>query len=195
LDKIILKLPPETLQEIFPESLIIERRATKLLERAILRDDLNLVERLVNTKLFYISPEMILGAIKTGDLQLVSYLLEHSELSDEDVDDFLVAAAGEGKLSLVKYFLRKGASTESEAAYAAAVEGKLTVVQYLVQRGNIRQRFLDLILTQVAKSKNLDLIKFLVQLGANVSVSAITLAEMGGNRSIIDYLESDYNTN
>jgi len=132
--------------------------------------DVNIRDKYGDSPLFY--------AAKSGNLSLIKYLTEEKKLYI--LEPYVVfPAAKSGNLELVKYLEKKGFNLNTEdkfeksVLFYAAESGNLELVKYLVELKGLDVNKKDILgrtpIMYAAESK-LDVVKYLVEHGANIDV-------------------------
>jgi ankyrin repeat protein len=181
------------------------------IELAVERGDLdtirNLVDELkvfplnefINHKKSFERPNIILLAAQHGRLHVLKYLLEEKngnvKLAVHGRTPLSVAAE-HGFLECVKYLIERGANVdpqdreEEHPLIIAAAKDRLDVVQYLLEEKNLdinlRDYWFNTPLTTAVKNASLQVIKYLVQRGANAA-GAVHVAAADRNFDLVKY--------
>ena len=82
--------------------------------------------------------QKLIEAAKSGNLEVVKYLVENGADIHAEKDYALRLAAYNGHLDVVKYLVEKGVNIHADGDYSlklATVNGNLEVVKYLVEKG------------------------------------------------------------
>lgn len=184
----------------------IDKEISELIEK----DDEVLLDQFLNRKKCEDSylKTMLYHGCRTGKLHIVKYLIEVKKLNANlIVDDHLFftgtvfkAAAESGNLDLVKYlFETKGVDIESQglsdgtkdsALSRAALKGHAKVAEYLISKGanlNPKVSYSD-ILSQAIDSKQLSVVRLLVEAGTKLNDYCLGKALKGGVLEIVQFL-------
>ena len=81
--------------------------------------------------------EAMYWAAKGGHLEIVQYLIEKGEETNQQLDfnSTMYSAAEGGHLDIIKLMIEKGADDFNDAMAWAATGGHLDIVKYLIQKG------------------------------------------------------------
>ena len=145
------------------------------------------------------------SAVNFGDLNKVRSIMDGKH-TIEDLDfikgNLVNRAASNGNLNVLKYFLEeKGIKPRSNLTTASVESGQLDVMKYLLgdevvdKEGNVYKlkngmkayQIDDEAVSKAAKSNRLDLVKYLVEKGAEIG-DAVSYAAGTGNLELVEYL-------
>jgi ankyrin repeat protein len=156
------------------ESYYNNMNENKKLDKAIKFGDLDFYKYLVEEKGAKIGDDAVEKAAETGNLELVTYLVEKgAKIGDDAVEK----AAGIRKLDVVKYLVEKGAKIGDDAVEYAAKTGNLELVEYLVKNG---AKIGDDAVSGAVRNRKSNVVKYLVRIGAKIT----------DHDAMIDYLKS-----
>jgi ankyrin repeat protein len=114
------------------ESYYNNMNENKKLDKAIKFGDLDFYKYLVEEKGAKIGDDAVEKAAETGNLELVTYLVEKGAKIGDDAVEY---AAKTGNLELVEYLVKNGAKIGDDAVSGAVRNRKSNVVKYLVRIG------------------------------------------------------------
>jgi hypothetical protein len=156
------------------ESYYNNMNENKKLDKAIKFGDLDFYKYLVEEKGAKIGDDAVEKAAETGNLELVTYLVEKgAKIGDDAVEK----AAETGNLELVTYLVEKGAKIGDDAVEYAAKTGNLELVEYLVKNG---AKIGDDAVSGAVRNRKSNVVKYLVRIGAKIT----------DHDAMIDYLKS-----
>lgn len=119
---------------------------------------------------------------RNGELELVKYLLKVLSLTEDKLKEVVAYAAISDNLSLVKHLLDLGIENFDEASYSATSRGKFNTLKYTIEFAeahgkSIDRDYLNMFLRDAVNYNNLDIVKYLVEKGADDFISALNRAE------------------
>jgi ankyrin repeat protein len=139
-----------------------------------------------------------------GQLEIVQYLITLSE-NEIDPNELLLGATRGNQIKVAAYFIQAGATDLSGALFEASIHGQTEMVKFLLEPktdsiGSLLEpktypiRILNESLYEAARYGYLDIVKTLIQAGANDLNQAVDSARNSwthrGRRHVQEYLES-----
>lgn len=168
---------------------------------AVENGDLEMVQFLVDhgANIHVDDEEPLHIAIKHGYLHIVKYLVENGSNVHIFNDYFMVSAIGNGHLDIVKFLIEQGlriynlGGMNDEALNIASRRGYTTIVKYLlpIVKKNKPGTFkidLNYCLYMASYSGHIEVVKYLIEQGANCFESAFIIATRTGHLNIVIYL-------
>ena len=193
-----LKLGDKICEVQLPEGARVVRmgakyKADKLLITKIMPiEEVATIEYLVEQGADIRLNELLEPAALCGNLGVVRYLMEHLDISKEEVRTALRKAAETGRLEVVKYLVNFTNQEGMDHALLTASEvGYLKIVEFLVDNGANMDMFRGWPIQLAAYQNRLEVVKYLAQKGALISCDedyALKRAAEGGHLTMCKYL-------
>jgi ankyrin repeat protein len=154
----------------------------------------------------------LLLSSENGHLQIVKCLIEAgSDIYADDEYNALDRAADNGHYEIVKYLVENGANKDyGEVLKIAAESGHMDVVIYIMEHCNVPNTYINEALRTSAKYGKFEIVKYLVEIGANIHVNrnesnedhhnyiddgytALELSTKNGHLLVAEYLRKQMN--
>lgn len=122
-------------------------------------------------------------------LDIIYYLYKYGR----NIDGALVEASKKGRMDIVKYLIKRGATDISGGFRAAILNGYKDLVDYFIEQAKIMGEEWDDYdwnygLIHAAIGGHKDLIDYFIKLGATNYTSALLQAAYNGHYKLVDYL-------
>ena len=125
-------------------------------------------------------------AIRVGNLQMIKNLFP--KITEPTIFKYLREAAVDGNIEILLYFWDKDPSLFVQIVGYLAYNGNIKTIQYLFDHGYIDNRTLNHLLVHAADGNYFQLVKYLIDRGANDIQSAIDYAQMGEHPEMVEFL-------
>jgi uncharacterized protein len=127
-------------------------------------------------------------ATKHGHETLFKYLIKKGANVKAYNNQVLSLASETGNIEMVKYLINKGVNVDIHAIRAASVRGHATVFKYLIKRAVIEKTFNNQVLYLASGTENIEMVKYLIDKGANIDFSSMWKASLYGHSEVVKYL-------
>ncbi len=145
-------------------------------------------------------------AARTGNLEVLKYLVQTGENIKGHRDDALISASENGHFRIVryivekmqancaKYLLENGADFHADRDFAFRIscrEGRLEAVKFLLEKGADIHSLDDYAFRYASERGHLEIVKYLIEQGADFSAAfdrALSRAKWFRNREVVEYL-------
>jgi hypothetical protein len=160
----------------------------KKLDKAIKFGDLDFYKYLVNEKGLKIGDDAVITAAKSGNLEIVEYLVEKGAKIDKNA---LEKAVIIGNLAIVKYLVNKVEKIDDNLVSDAVKYNYIPIVKFLVDEKNVKISNNTII--NAAQNGNLDLVKYLVNKVENVDDYIVNYVTNLGDLDFLKHLINEKN--
>ena len=133
--------------------------------------------------------KLLVEAASNGELPLVKYALKNGAYLHFLQHSAVRNAAAEGHLDIVRYLIEQGANIPPQALIESVANGHFDVVKYLVGEKNVSPN--DVALTRAVLFERKDIVKYLIEHGANVRAEndyALRWAARAGHFDLVKLL-------
>jgi hypothetical protein len=128
-----------------------------------------------------------------GQLGMVQYLITLSD-GTINLNDVLVGATHGNQIKVAEYLIQSGATNLNGALFEASMSGQLEMVKFFLEQDTYAIGLLNESLGEAARYGHLDIVKALIQAGANDLTEATNQARRSwthrGRHDVCEYLES-----
>lgn len=158
---------------------------------AVINGNYQLVRKLVEHNAVAKGSLALQYAAERGYMEIVEYLVEKGHDIYARNNAALLGAVTGGHLNIVKFLFEKGCRNVN-ALRDAILTGSLEIVEYLVENGQFEnQKNNNKLLLVSLSGKRTEILKYLIENGANVSEEVLRYAESISPPEIVEYLKEN----